>query len=52
MTERRKPSKEELEKIFGAALPDTTADERDPGSPAGDSSHERWLRDNVPPHHD
>lgn len=52
MTDRRKPSKEELDKIFGTALPDTTADERDPALPGDDSARDRWLRDNVPPHHD
>ncbi|MGE2833794.1 hypothetical protein [Mycobacterium sp. SMC-4] len=52
MAESRKPSKEDLDKIFGTALPDTTADERDPAAAGGDSAHDRWLRDNVPPHHD
>jgi hypothetical protein len=40
------------EKVFGDVLPDTTADERDPG--AGESrgaGNDEWLRSNVPPHH-
>lgn len=41
-----------LAQVFGEVLPDTTGDEREPGSrtseePAGDT----WLREQVPPHH-
>ncbi|MEZ0341959.1 hypothetical protein ACAG25_18485 [Mycobacterium sp. pV006] len=52
MTQRRKPSKQELDEVFGTALPDTTRDERDLDASAEGPAHERWLRDNVPPHHD
>ncbi len=46
MTPPRKPSKEELDNIFGDVLPDTTADERDqsPQEPADD-----WYERNRPP---
>ena len=41
-----------LERVFGDALPDTTSDEREPGpSPDGEDPGERWLREQVPPHH-
>jgi hypothetical protein len=43
-----------LAEVFGDSLPDTTSDERDPGvrRPAGsESSSDRWLREQVPPHH-
>jgi hypothetical protein len=38
-----------LAEVFGDALPDTTADERDPAEGAGRG--ETWLKDQVPPHH-
>ncbi|WP_197497340.1 hypothetical protein [Mycobacterium sp. 852013-51886_SCH5428379] len=41
-----------VNKVFGEVLPDTTADERDSDSSSADADHDRWLRDNVPPHHD
>ena len=41
-----------LDAIFGDALPDTTRDERDPGSDPADSERgDAWLRAQVPPHH-
>lgn len=49
--ERRK----RLAEVFGDVLPDTTSDERDdapPAKPAGaESAGDRWLREQVPPHH-
>lgn len=38
--------------LAGSLLPETTSDERDPGS-AGDrdAAGERWLTENRPPHH-
>lgn len=47
--ERRK----RLAEVFGDALPETTRDERDPETaPAADrSAQERWLQEQVPPHH-
>ena len=41
-----------LDAVFGDVLPDTTSDEREPGS--GGEEQERgdaWLRAQVPPHH-
>ncbi|WP_341923865.1 hypothetical protein [Nocardioides psychrotolerans] len=45
--ERRK----RLAEIFGDALPDTTSDERDPGSAPREDASEAWLKAQVPPHH-
>ena len=44
--ERRKRRAE----VFGDALPDTTSDERD-DRPRRDDATDRWLREQVPPHH-
>ena len=45
--ERRK----RLAEVFGDTLPDTTSDERDDTAPEKDSASDRWLREQVPPHH-
>lgn len=37
--------------IFGDVLPETTNDERDPARPDREPAGERWLREQVPPHH-
>jgi hypothetical protein len=54
--ERRTPSGEtpwerrrRLDAVFGDVLPDTTADEREPGE--SPRSGDDWLRAQVPPHH-
>jgi hypothetical protein len=39
-----------LDEVFGDVLPETTSDERDDRDAGGDAS-DRWLRDQVPPHH-
>ena len=39
-----------LDRIFGDVLPDTTADERDPGG-GGAGDPDDWYRENRPPHH-
>lgn len=52
-----------LAEVFGDVLPDTTRDEREPGDgstrgassegsgESAESAQDRWLRDQVPPHH-
>jgi hypothetical protein len=40
-----------LEEVFGDVLPETTDDERDPETPSDGEAQERWLRNQVPPHH-
>ena len=44
--ERRKRRAE----VFGDVLPETTRDERD-DRPRRDDATDRWLREQVPPHH-
>ena len=44
--ERRKRRAE----VFGDALPDTTRDERGDAA-ADEKSSDRWLQEQVPPHH-
>jgi hypothetical protein len=36
--------------VFGETLPETTSDERD-DAPAQEQGNDRWLREQVPPHH-
>lgn len=43
--------KRRLEAVFGDVLPDTTSDERDPGSDPRPDAGDEWLRAQVPPHH-
>lgn len=45
-------SRELVNRVFGDSLPDVTRDEREPVSSDGHDDHDRWLQDNVPPHHD
>lgn len=41
-----------LAEIFGDVLPDVTTDERDePDTNPGETAGDRWLREQVPPHH-
>ncbi|NYD43336.1 hypothetical protein [Nocardioides panaciterrulae] len=44
-----------LAEVFGDVLPETTSDERDPEARRdrgrGEDAGERWLKDQVPPHH-
>jgi hypothetical protein len=39
-----------IDEVFGDVLPETTNDERDERE-AGSGSTDRWLLDQVPPHH-
>ncbi len=40
-----------LAEVFGDVLPETTGDERAPGTPEAESASDAWLRAQVPPHH-
>jgi hypothetical protein len=51
MTDPSKNSRGAVNSIFGEELSAASIDERDGGSPDDDAGHERWLLDNVPPHH-
>jgi hypothetical protein len=52
VTDRSKRSRDAVNKIFGDPLPPIPFDERDNSSPDDVADHEKWLRDNIPPHHD
>ncbi len=43
--------KRRLAAVFGDVLPDTTADEREPGEGATGTASDEWFRAQVPPHH-
>jgi len=45
-----RPSRREIDEIFGDVLPSTTSDERDPSSTS--STPDEWYEQNRPPHHD
>ena len=51
MNDATRPTRHLVNKIFGHSIPDTTGDERDDAASADEAERERWLRDNVPPHH-
>ena len=52
MTDRPKRAKDAVTKVFGDPLRELPVDEVDSFSPDDDAEHDRWLRDNIPPHHD
>jgi hypothetical protein len=52
VTDPSKRVRDAVNKIFGEVLPAVSTDERDVLSPDDDAGHEKWLRDNIPPHHD
>ncbi|MFI5626151.1 hypothetical protein ACIA03_22005 [Nocardioides sp. NPDC051685] len=43
--------KQRLARIFGDELPETTQDERDDTAESEESTSDRWLKSQVPPHH-
>ena len=51
MIEPSRRSRDAVNKIFGDSMPDTTRDERYDERPDEGDERERWLRDNIPPHH-
>ncbi len=50
MADRPERSREAVNKIFGDALQPKSVDDRD-SSHSDDPDHDRWLRENTPPHH-
>ncbi|WP_096499519.1 hypothetical protein [Mycobacteroides stephanolepidis] len=44
-------SNADIDRIFGQAMPSLGPDERDVNDSRGVHESDRWLRDNVPPHH-
>ncbi len=45
------PSRDLVNKVFGDGFPDITHDECNEQSASGGWDQDRWLRENVPPHH-
>ena len=52
MNDKPKRTRDAVNKIFGDPLRELPVDEPDSLSPDDTTDHDRWLRDNVPPHHD
>ncbi|WP_299558483.1 hypothetical protein [uncultured Mycolicibacterium sp.] len=52
MSEPAKSSREAVNKIFGDVMPEIGPNERDRDSYEDAVDRDRWLRDNIPPHHD
>lgn len=52
MTYPSGPRRDSVNEIFGEILPETTADERDAETGGNDADRDRWLQENVPPHHE
>jgi hypothetical protein len=44
--------RDSVNKIFGDPLAEGRVEDPEPRSPEEAAEHDRWLRDNVPPHHD
>jgi len=40
-----------LAEVVGDVLPESTEDDRESGTPRGESAGDRWLREQRPPHH-
>ncbi len=51
MADRPLRSRDAVNKIFGEASLPKSPDDRDESSPDDDAEHDRWLRENTPPHH-
>ncbi|MFA6300605.1 MAG: hypothetical protein WCS84_08540 [Nocardioides sp.] len=51
MSETEWERKRRLAAVFGDVLPDTTSDEREPGTSSEGDASEEWLKAQVPPHH-
>lgn len=51
MTEGPKRSRETIDEVFGEAIPQIPAGERDAPTPEDDADRDRWMRENRPPHH-
>ena len=40
-----------VNEMFDETATERSVDDRDPQSPDDRDDHDRWLRENVPPHH-
>jgi len=50
MTDRSERPHDAVEEIFGDALRPKSIDDRESAF-ADEAEHDRWLRENTPPHH-
>jgi len=50
-TEAEAERRRRLAEVFGDVLPDTTADEREPGESDAPDKSDDWFKSQVPPHH-
>jgi hypothetical protein len=44
-------SRDAVNEVFGESLPQKSTDERDDPAPGDIAERDRWLRENMPPHH-
>jgi hypothetical protein len=51
MADRLARSRDAVNKIFGAASLPKSPDDCDESSSDDEAEHDRWLRENTPPHH-
>ena len=51
MADRQRRSRDAANEIFGDPMRQKSKDDSDGSSPDDDREHERWLRENTPPHH-
>ncbi len=49
--ERARPTRRQLDEIFGDVLPTVTRDELDDERDRAGGDRDSWYRDNRPPHH-
>jgi hypothetical protein len=52
VNDKPKRTRDAVNKILGDPLRELPVDESDSLSPDEAFEHDRWLRDNIPPHHD
>lgn len=50
--ERETDRARRLRRVFGDLLPDSTGDDQPDQREDSSQEHDRWLRENRPPHHD
>lgn len=51
MSPSDRPNRHSVNKIFGDSLPEIGSDERDDDPSESGPERDRWLQENVPPHH-
>ena len=51
MADPQRRSRDAVNEIFRDPMQQKSADDVDSPSPEDDSEHDRWLRENTPPHH-